>query len=138
MGMEHAFALIRKGIEYPCTKTVPAKGCARMIPGSLLRLIGDPSRSFNSRSCWSGSAPYPNPRLTGENNTPAFDWDGIRENSIVSRSHSFRKGLLFGPFRKECIENLNKCLVQDLISQAPLDETKVRATNKEQCGSKGK
>src|SRR5208283_2511167 len=137
MGMEHTFALIMTGIDYPCTKRVLKKGCARSIPGSLLRLIGDLSRSFNTCSCWSGSAPYPSPHLTGENSTPAFDWDGMRENSIVSRSHSSRIGRKPRACKKN-EANLNKCLVQDLIPLAPFDETKVRAADKEQLGSNGK
>jgi hypothetical protein len=91
--------------------------------------------------CWSSSAPYPSPRLTGEKNTPTLDWDGMRENVIVSRSHRFRRGRNH-PLAQTLFEkdeaNLNKCLVQDLSSLAPLDETQVRAAGDEQNGRTAK
>lgn len=108
-------------------------GCARLSPGSQLLLIGDPSCSYIHARCWSGSAPYPSPHLTGENDTPPFDWDGRRENGIVSRSHLLEAGattLLHKPSSKG-EANLNKCLVQGLYSLAPLEETQARATGSE-------
>jgi hypothetical protein len=60
----------------------------------------------------------------------------MRENVIVSRSHLLGEGattLLHEPSSKG-ESNLNKCLVQDLISLSPLEETQVRATCSEQNG----
>lgn len=111
------------------------KGCARLTPCSPLRLIGGPSCSFMHARCWSSSAPHPNPHLTGESVTPTLDWDGMRENVIVSRSHLLGEGattLLHEPSSKG-ESNLNKCLVQGLFL-APLQETQVRASGNEQNG----
>jgi hypothetical protein len=43
--MEHAFTLIQEGLDHPCTERVLEKGCARLVLGSLLDVISDPSCS---------------------------------------------------------------------------------------------